>query len=70
MQGGWCGSIGSMEEMQAKALKRREAAAKRERAMAYALTHQVFFAFLEGTFAVLRSENCTSCRLTRTCGVN
>jgi hypothetical protein len=32
-----------MEEMQAKALKRREAAAKRERAMAYALTHQVFF---------------------------
>ena len=41
MQGGWCGSIGSMEEMQAKALKRQEAAAKRERAMAYALTHQV-----------------------------
>jgi hypothetical protein len=43
MQGGWCGSIGSMEEMQAKALKRQEAAAKRERAMAYALTHQVNF---------------------------
>ncbi|XP_021303282.1 protein IQ-DOMAIN 1 isoform X1 [Sorghum bicolor] len=40
VEGGWCGSIGSMEEMQAKALKRREAAAKRERAMAYALTHQ------------------------------
>ncbi|KAK1626880.1 hypothetical protein QYE76_001195 [Lolium multiflorum] len=36
----WCGSIGSVEEMQAKALKRQEAAAKRERAMAYALTHQ------------------------------
>jgi hypothetical protein len=35
-----------MEEMQAKELKRREAAAKRERAMAYALTHQVFFFFL------------------------
>ncbi|CAL4918120.1 unnamed protein product [Urochloa decumbens] len=40
IEGGWCGSIGSMEEMQAKALKRQEAAAKRERAMAYALTHQ------------------------------
>ncbi|TVU45897.1 hypothetical protein EJB05_05406 [Eragrostis curvula] len=37
---GWCGSIGSAEEMQAKVLKRKEAAAKRERAMAYALTHQ------------------------------
>lgn len=36
----WCGAIGSVEEMQAKALKRQEAAAKRERAMAYALTHQ------------------------------
>ncbi|KAF8682096.1 hypothetical protein HU200_045076 [Digitaria exilis] len=40
VEGGWCGSIGSMEEMQARALKRQEAAAKRERAMAYALTHQ------------------------------
>ncbi|KAK3146612.1 hypothetical protein QOZ80_3BG0268910 [Eleusine coracana subsp. coracana] len=37
---GWCGSIGSAEEMQTKVLKRQEAAAKRERAMAYALTHQ------------------------------
>ncbi|XP_025808762.1 protein IQ-DOMAIN 1-like isoform X2 [Panicum hallii] len=36
----WCGGIGSVEEMKAKALKRQEAAAKRERAMAYALTHQ------------------------------
>ncbi|XP_066356433.1 protein IQ-DOMAIN 5-like [Miscanthus floridulus] len=36
----WCGSIGSVEEMKAKALKRQEAATKRERAMAYALTHQ------------------------------
>lgn len=36
----WCGSIGSVEEMQAKVLKKQEAAAKRERAMAYALTHQ------------------------------
>ena len=41
MQEDWCGSIGSVEEIKAKALKRQEAAAKRERAMAYALTHQV-----------------------------
>ena len=41
MQEDWCGSIGSVEEMKAKALKRQEAATKRERAMAYALTHQV-----------------------------
>uniref|UniRef100_A0A1D1XNI3 Protein IQ-DOMAIN 1 n=1 Tax=Anthurium amnicola TaxID=1678845 RepID=A0A1D1XNI3_9ARAE len=38
---GWCDSIGSVEVMQAKLLKRQEAAAKRERAMAYALSHQV-----------------------------
>ncbi|CAF1931314.1 unnamed protein product [Brassica oleracea var. botrytis] len=37
---GWCYSIGSVEQIQAKILKRQEAAAKRERAMAYALTHQ------------------------------
>ncbi|CAN6476312.1 unnamed protein product [Victoria cruziana] len=37
---GWCDSIGSVEEIQAKLLKRQEAAAKRERARAYALTHQ------------------------------
>nr|CAD1841575.1 unnamed protein product [Ananas comosus var. bracteatus] len=37
---GWCDSIGSVEEIQVKLLKRQEAAAKRERAMAYALTHQ------------------------------
>ncbi|TVU48980.1 hypothetical protein EJB05_00269 [Eragrostis curvula] len=36
----WCGGIGSAEEMKAKATKRQEAAAKRERARAYALTHQ------------------------------
>lgn len=41
LQEDWCGSIGSVEEMKAKTLKRQEAAAKRERAMAYALTHQV-----------------------------
>lgn len=43
MQDGWCDSIGSVEDIQAKLLKRQEAAAKRERAMAYALTHQVVF---------------------------
>ncbi|KAJ7981251.1 Protein IQ-DOMAIN 1 [Quillaja saponaria] len=37
---GWCDSVGSFEEIQAKLLKRQEAAAKRERAMAYALAHQ------------------------------
>ncbi|XVF69287.1 hypothetical protein PTKIN_Ptkin11bG0068900 [Pterospermum kingtungense] len=37
---GWCDSIGSVEEIQSKLLKRQEAAAKRERAMAYALAHQ------------------------------
>lgn len=37
---GWCHTIGSVEEIQAKLLKRQEAAAKRERTMAYALAHQ------------------------------
>lgn len=41
MQEGWCDSVGSVEDIQAKLLKRQEAAAKRERAMAYALAHQV-----------------------------
>ncbi|KAK1287021.1 Protein IQ-DOMAIN 1 [Acorus calamus] len=37
---GWCDSIGSVEDIQAKLIKRQEAAAKRERAMAYAISHQ------------------------------
>ncbi|XP_030522303.2 protein IQ-DOMAIN 5 [Rhodamnia argentea] len=37
---GWCDSVGSVEQIQCKLLKRQEAAAKRERAMAYALAHQ------------------------------
>ena len=41
VQEGWCDSVGSVEEIQSKILKRQEAAAKRERAMAYALAHQV-----------------------------
>jgi len=40
IEDGWCDSIGSVEDIQAKLLKRQEAAAKRERAMAYALSHQ------------------------------
>ena len=40
-QEGWCDSVGSVEQIQTKLLKRQEAAAKRERAMAYALAHQV-----------------------------
>uniref|UniRef100_J3LTI5 DUF4005 domain-containing protein n=2 Tax=Oryza brachyantha TaxID=4533 RepID=J3LTI5_ORYBR len=40
IEDGWCDIIGSVEDIQAKLLKRQEAAAKRERAMAYALTHQ------------------------------
>ncbi|KAF3669898.1 hypothetical protein FXO38_07376 [Capsicum annuum] len=41
IEDGWCDSIGSVEQIQEKLLKRQEAAAKRERAMAYALAHQV-----------------------------
>ncbi|XP_074268100.1 protein IQ-DOMAIN 5-like [Silene latifolia] len=37
---GWCDSAGSVEQIKTKLLKRQEAAAKRERAMAYALAHQ------------------------------
>ncbi|KAG5238100.1 protein IQ-DOMAIN [Salix suchowensis] len=37
---GWCDSVGSVEQIQVKLLKRQEAAAKRERAIAYALSHQ------------------------------
>lgn len=37
---GWCDSVGSVEQIQAKLLRRQEAAAKRERTMAYALSHQ------------------------------
>ncbi|KAI3692868.1 hypothetical protein L6452_32693 [Arctium lappa] len=40
IEDGWCDSVGSVEEIQAKLIKRQEAAAKRERAMAYALAHQ------------------------------
>lgn len=40
IEDGWCDSIGSVEQIQEKLLKRQEAAAKRERAMAYALAHQ------------------------------
>ena len=45
-QEGWCDSVGSVEQIQAKLLKRQEAAAKRERAIAYALAHQVKMRYL------------------------
>ena len=38
---GWRDSIGTMEEIEAKAQRRQEAAIKRERAMAYAFSNQV-----------------------------
>ncbi|KAJ0966337.1 hypothetical protein J5N97_027475 [Dioscorea zingiberensis] len=37
---GWCDGVGSVEDIHAKLLKRQQAAAKRQRAMAYALSHQ------------------------------
>ncbi|XP_022862889.1 protein IQ-DOMAIN 1-like [Olea europaea var. sylvestris] len=40
IEDGWCDSVGSVEEIKNKLLKRQEAAAKRERAMAYALANQ------------------------------
>ncbi|CAI9778304.1 unnamed protein product [Fraxinus pennsylvanica] len=40
IEDGWCDGVGSVEEIQNKLLKRQEAAAKRERAMAYALANQ------------------------------
>ncbi|XP_073286656.1 protein IQ-DOMAIN 5-like isoform X2 [Primulina huaijiensis] len=40
IEDGWCDGVGSFEEIQTKLLKRKEAAAKRERAMAYALANQ------------------------------
>lgn len=38
---GWCDKVGSAAEVQARMLKRQEAAAKREKARAYALARQV-----------------------------
>lgn len=40
MQSGWCDSIGTVKDIQAKMQQRQEAAAKRERAMAYAFSNQ------------------------------
>lgn len=37
---GWCDSLGSVEEIQQRMRQRQEAAAKRERAMSYAFSHQ------------------------------
>lgn len=56
LQQGWCDSVGSVEQIQAKLIKRQEAAAKRERAMAYALAHQVLgiVVFLHGTLKITK----------------
>ncbi|KAL3626968.1 IQ-domain [Castilleja foliolosa] len=40
IEDGWCHIVGSAEEVQAKLLKRKEAAEKREKAKAYALARQ------------------------------
>ncbi|KAL9992536.1 hypothetical protein Hdeb2414_s0018g00536881 [Helianthus debilis subsp. tardiflorus] len=50
---GWCDSVGSVEEIQAKLIKRQEAAAKRERAMAYALAHQVILYLVSYCFVIV-----------------
>lgn len=41
MQVEWCGGSDTMEEILARIQQREEAAVKRERAMAYAFSHQV-----------------------------
>ncbi|GAB2285620.1 Protein IQ-DOMAIN 5 [Dionaea muscipula] len=50
---GWCDIVGSVEEIQTKLLKRQEAAAKRERAMAYALAHQVAISLLAQSYSYM-----------------
>lgn len=42
-QEGWCDSQGILEEVRAKLHMRQEGAIKRERAIAYALSHQVVY---------------------------
>ncbi|XP_022987960.1 protein IQ-DOMAIN 1-like isoform X1 [Cucurbita maxima] len=56
IEDGWCDTVGSVEEIQAKLLKRQEAAAKRERAMAYALAHQVWQAGTRQQAALFQFE--------------
>lgn len=41
LQDGWCDTMGTVEEIQAREQQRQEAAIKRERAMAYAFSNQV-----------------------------
>jgi len=41
LQKGWCGSPRSIKEVKTKLQMKQEGAIKRERAMVYALTHQV-----------------------------
>jgi hypothetical protein len=41
LQTGWCDSQGTVDDVRSKLYMRREGAIKRERAIAYALSHQV-----------------------------
>lgn len=41
MQEGWCGTAGSVAEIQSRLQQKQEGAIKRERAKAYAFSHQV-----------------------------
>jgi hypothetical protein len=43
-QAGWCDSQGTMDDLRAKIHMRHEGAVKRERAIAYACSHQVYLA--------------------------
>lgn len=52
--GGWNDSTQTMQEEQVKILNKQEAAMKRERALAYAFSHQVCHPFL----VVIRIRNC------------
>jgi hypothetical protein len=41
LQAGWCDSQGTVDDLRSKMHMRHEGAVKRERAIAYALSHQV-----------------------------
>lgn len=47
LQEQWCDSQGSVSEVRSKIHMRHDAVAKRERAIAYALSHQVYFCIIK-----------------------
>lgn len=49
LQEQWCNSHGSVNEVRSKLHMRHEGAVKRERAIAYALSHQVYVAAMRGS---------------------